>query len=243
MYTLLQRWLIIHGQHARSQHTREQVGPTGNVPAAIATTKEIGAIRKQASKEGGQPEPEVVKQLIQRTRELTERPCLGTRFVATHEFIAHPLYKRKILEAIEEFRASFCFSRSAQVRSAHCVDRVLHVASLARRCSGSILGLCINLLHFIAKKLQELEKRPRPVVFATFSGGYIACLWKIYQVFQGTCDGVDCTLTPREYPYYNLRVELGGEPYFFILKSHKQRCTDQFQHTANLTQLIPETAC
>ncbi|KAL2629052.1 hypothetical protein R1flu_013738 [Riccia fluitans] len=55
---------------------------------------------QRGNKERGQPEPEVVKQLIQRTRELTERPCLGTRFVATHEFIAHPLYKRKILEAI-----------------------------------------------------------------------------------------------------------------------------------------------
>ncbi|KAL2613597.1 hypothetical protein R1flu_025289 [Riccia fluitans] len=49
-------------------------------------------------------------------------------------------------------------------------------------------------LRILDELCQELEKRPRPVVFATFSGGYIACLWKIYQVFQGTCDGVDCTL-------------------------------------------------
>ncbi|KAL2611124.1 hypothetical protein R1flu_022816 [Riccia fluitans] len=49
-------------------------------------------------------------------------------------------------------------------------------------------------LRILDELAQELEKRPRPVVFATFSGGYIACLWKIYQVFQGTCDGLDFTL-------------------------------------------------
>ncbi|KAL3679958.1 hypothetical protein R1sor_022914 [Riccia sorocarpa] len=56
-------------------------------------------------------------------------------------------------------------------------------------------GRAKNLaLRILDKLSQELEKRPRPVVFATFSGGHIACLWKIYQVLQGTCDGVDCTL-------------------------------------------------
>ncbi|KAL3679959.1 hypothetical protein R1sor_022915 [Riccia sorocarpa] len=56
---------------------------------------------------------------------------------------------------------------------------------------GRAKNLALRILDELS---QELEKRPRPVVFATFSGGYIACLWKIYQVFQGTCDGVDCTL-------------------------------------------------
>ncbi|BFI39981.1 hypothetical protein MPTK2_7g04990 [Marchantia polymorpha subsp. ruderalis] len=52
-------------------------------------------------------------------------------------------------------------------------------------------NLALQVLDELA---QELEKRPRPVVFATFSGGYLTCLWKIFQILQGTCVDVDCTL-------------------------------------------------
>ncbi|KAM7252056.1 hypothetical protein ACFE04_023939 [Oxalis oulophora] len=48
----------------------------------------------------------------------------------------------------------------------------------------------MSLAFFLLDQLlKELQSRPRPVVFVAFSGGSKACLSKVFQIIQGTCEG------------------------------------------------------
>ncbi|XP_065871172.1 uncharacterized protein [Euphorbia lathyris] len=48
------------------------------------------------------------------------------------------------------------------------------------------LSLSFILLNEL---IEELRNRPCPVVFVAFSGGPKACMYKIFQIIQGTCEG------------------------------------------------------
>lgn len=53
---------------------------------------------------------------------------------------------------------------------------------------GRATTLALSVLEELARGLDE---NPGPVVFAVFSGGHKACLYKILQILRGNCDGVD----------------------------------------------------
>ncbi|KAG0598031.1 hypothetical protein M758_12G039400 [Ceratodon purpureus] len=44
-------------------------------------------------------------------------------------------------------------------------------------------ALAVQVLNELAK---EVEGKPRPIVFATFSGGVKACMYKVFQILQGS---------------------------------------------------------
>ncbi|KAL8029978.1 hypothetical protein ABFX02_14G257800 [Erythranthe guttata] len=44
-------------------------------------------------------------------------------------------------------------------------------------------------LEIVNELVQELKLRPRPVVFASFSGGPKACMYKVLQIIEGKCNG------------------------------------------------------
>jgi len=48
--------------------------------------------------------------------------------------------------------------------------------------------MALEVLEELAK---EVGERPRPIVFATFSGGTKACLYKVFQILHGSCAGLE----------------------------------------------------
>eukprot|EP01018_Ginkgo_biloba_P036663 Gb_23053 [translate_table: standard] len=53
---------------------------------------------------------------------------------------------------------------------------------------GQATLLALSVLDELAK---EVEKRPRPVIFAAFSGAPKSCLYKVFQILQGKCGGLN----------------------------------------------------
>ncbi|CAM6099566.1 unnamed protein product [Calypogeia fissa] len=50
-------------------------------------------------------------------------------------------------------------------------------------------------IRVLDKLVQEVKERPRPIVFATFSGGMKSCLYQILKILDECYEGVDSNLT------------------------------------------------
>ncbi|KAH9540742.1 hypothetical protein CY35_14G022100 [Sphagnum magellanicum] len=61
-----------------------------------------------------------------------------------------------------------------------------HVLNLWFPSRATVMAL--EVLEELAK---EVVERPRPIVFATFSGGTKACLYKVFQILHGSCTGLE----------------------------------------------------
>ncbi|KAJ6365022.1 hypothetical protein OIU76_029907 [Salix suchowensis] len=48
----------------------------------------------------------------------------------------------------------------------------------------------LSLAYILLNELvEDLRVRPCPIVFVAFSGGPKACMYKVFQIIQGTCEG------------------------------------------------------
>ncbi|KAH7442785.1 hypothetical protein KP509_02G001900 [Ceratopteris richardii] len=78
------------------------------------------------------------------------------------------------------------YTRLYKSRGWDCLVCHPHVFNLVFPSGATTLA--INVLEELAK---DLRKHPSPVVFAVFSGGHKACLYKIIQILLGRCSDMD----------------------------------------------------